>query len=272
MASTLTKPMQPSGDPVTARPLLVVDAVSKRYGALVAVQGLSFSVDRSEVFGLLGPNGAGKTTTLEMIEGLRTIDEGHITFDGFDVGTQPREVRKRIGIQLQKASYFERLTLSELLALFGDLYGLPVNVAHLLEKVDLLAKAKSELKTLSGGQQQRFSIALALVNDPSVLFLDEPSAGLDPVARRALWGLIRVMKSEGRAVVLTTHYIEEAEALCDRVAIIEGGRIVALDQPTTLIRALVASGFRRPQAIEAASLEDVYLQIVGRPVDRGEKV
>ena len=202
---------------------MLVHDLRKRYGTLQAVDGVSFEITEGEVFGILGPNGAGKTTTLEMIEGMRTIDSGTAIVDGVDVAKDPRGVKSRIGIQLQASSFFDELNLVELLELFGHLYGRRVDASELLADVELTEKARSQVRTLSGGQKQRFSIAAALVNDPRVLFLDEPTTGLDPQARRHLWGLVRQIRDRGHTVVLTTHYLEEAEELCDRVAIMDGG-------------------------------------------------
>jgi ABC-2 type transport system ATP-binding protein len=255
--------------PVTSRtatdapPIIVVSDLRKRYGSLTAVDGVSFEVAEGEVFGILGPNGAGKTTTLEMIEGMRPIDEGTAMIDGVDVARDPREVKRRIGIQLQASAFFDELTLVELLDLFGKLYGRDVDPMALLVMVDLTEKAKSQVRTLSGGQKQRFSIASALVNDPRVLFLDEPTTGLDPQARRHLWGLVRRIRDEGRTVVLTTHYMEEAEELCHRVAIMDGGRIIALDTPQALVDALLGRGFHKERVERLANLEDVFIDMTG---------
>ena len=246
-----------------ARPIVVVHDLKKRYGTLQAVDGVSFEITEGEVFGILGPNGAGKTTTLEMIEGMRTIDSGSAIVDGVDVSTDPRGVKARIGIQLQASSFFDELNLVELLELFGHLYGRRVDAGELLEDVELTEKARSQVRTLSGGQKQRFSIAAALVNDPRVLFLDEPTTGLDPQARRHLWGLVRQIRDRGHTVVLTTHYLEEAEELCDRVAIMDGGRIVALDKPLALIDALLGRGFTKERVERLANLEDVFIDLTG---------
>ena len=215
---------------------LQVRSLVKRYGALTAVAGVSFDVARGEIFGILGPNGAGKTTTLEMIEGLRRPDEGTAVVDGVDVRADPRGVRARIGVQLQEAAFFERLTVEETLTLFGAFHRRATSPQALIERLQLGEKRKAWAGTLSGGQRQRLSIALALVNDPQIMFLDEPTTGLDPQARRNLWDVIAEIRREGRTVVLTTHYMEEAERLCDRVAIMDHGRIVALDTPRALIR------------------------------------
>src|SRR6266545_6533017 len=212
-------------------PIIVARDLRKRYGALQAVDGVSFEIAEGEVFGILGPNGAGKTTTLEMIEGMRPIDSGAAIVDGIDVSQDPRGVKARIGIQLQASSFFDQLNLVELLELFGHLYERTIDATALLADVELTDKARSQVGTLSGGQKQRFSIAAALVNEPRVLFLDEPTTGLDPQARRHLWGLVRQLRDRGHTVILTTHYMEEAEELCERVAIMDRGVIVALDAP-----------------------------------------
>ena len=243
--------------------ILAVSNLSKKYGELVAVDGVSFSVHRQEIFGILGPNGAGKTSTLEMIETLRPIDAGTVIVDGLDIRTNSRQVQQRIGVQLQAASFFEKLNLKELLLLLGELYGRAVDPMKLLGEVDLQDRAKAQVGELSGGQQQRFSIVAALVNDPLLVFMDEPTTGLDPQARRHLWGVIRRIRSEGKTVVLTTHYMEEAEELCDRVAIMDRGRIVADAPPQELIGKLVASGFRKARVERLANLEDVFLNLTG---------
>lgn len=243
--------------------VLEVRNLVKRYGDLVAVRGVSFTVQRQEIFGILGPNGAGKTTTLETIETLRPIDEGEIRVGGFDVRTQQLEVKQIIGVQLQSSSFFDKLTLTELLSLFGEMYGRTVDPTVLLDAVELLDKRSSTVNKLSGGQKQRFSIATALVNDPVILFLDEPTTGLDPQARRHLWGVIKRVRDEGKTMVLTTHYMDEAEELCDRVAIMDEGKVIALDAPLSLIDQLLKSGkvARREQRL--ATLEDVFLNMTG---------
>jgi ABC-2 type transport system ATP-binding protein len=207
----------------------------KRYGDLTAVDNVSFSVEHGEIFGLLGPNGAGKTTTLEMMEGLRVPDAGIARVLGSDVAANPRAVKERIGVQLQLTAVPDFTTVREALQLFGALYEHSRPVADLLREFDLEQKAGTYTNKLSGGQMQRLSIALALVNDPEVVFLDEPTTGLDPQARLNLWEVIEGLRERGKTVVLTTHYMEEAERLCRRVAIIDHGRIVALDTPARLI-------------------------------------
>jgi len=217
--------------------------LTKRYGDLVAVDAISLSVDRGEVFGILGPNGAGKTTTLEMLEGLREPDGGRVVIDGLDVWPHPKEVKRRIGVQLQATALFDFQRLHEIIYIFGSCYGIyrsRTECVALLERVGLEEKADAYADQLSGGQAQRLSIALALVNDPIVTILDEPTTGLDPRARRALWDVIKEINRDGTTVVLTTHYMEEAERLCDRVAVMDLGHIKALDAPRSLINALGA--------------------------------
>ena len=215
--------------------VIQVRGLVKRYGSLTAVDGVSFTVQRGEVFGILGPNGAGKTTTLEIIEGLQSPTEGETRVLGVDTRRDPLRVKGRIGVQLQASAYFDYLTLHEILTLFGTFYPRRVPADELLDAVGLADRSKTTLKKLSGGQKQRFTVAASLVNDPEVVILDEPTTGLDPQARRNLWELIRQIHTNGKTVVLTTHYIEEAEALCHRVAIMDAGRIVALDTPSGLL-------------------------------------
>lgn len=211
------------------------------YGTVRAVDDVSFQVRPGEFFGILGPNGAGKTTTLEMIEGLRKPEAGTATIDGVEPWTRDRALLRRMGVQLQAASFFERLTAREQLESFRALYGVPASrTEQMLEHVGLVDKADVRTEKLSGGQKQRLSIACALVHDPDVVFLDEPTAALDPQARRNLWDLLRSMNGSGRTVILTTHYMDEAEALCDRVAIIDAGKLLKLDTPAALVRGLQA--------------------------------
>ena len=218
--------------------VISVEGLSKRYGELRAVDGVSFGVKRGEIFGILGPNGAGKTTTLECIEGLVKPTSGKTAVLGIDTQRQPETVKERIGVQLQASAYFDNLTLKEILDLFGMFYRRRVEPIALLERVNLADRANTTVAKLSGGQKQRFTIAATLVNDPDVVFLDEPTTGLDPQARRSLWEFVQEMNADGRTVVLTTHYMEEAEFLCDRIAIMNGGKIVALDTPANLVRSL----------------------------------
>ncbi|UYM04061.1 ABC transporter ATP-binding protein [Solicola gregarius] len=218
-----------------------VDRLTMRYGDLVAVDEVTFDVRPGEFFGLLGPNGAGKTTTLEMIEGLRKPVGGSVTVDGTAPSGRDPALLRRMGVQLQASSFFERLTAREQLDTFRRLYGVDAErVDAMLDHVGLADKADVRTEDLSGGQKQRLSIACALVHDPDVVFLDEPTAALDPQARRNLWDLLQGLNDSGRTVVLTTHYMDEAEELCDRVAIIDHGRILELDTPAALIRSLEA--------------------------------
>ena len=243
--------------------IIEVEDLHKSYGPLQAVAGVTFSICTGEVFGILGPNGAGKTTTVEILEGMRVQDSGLARVNGVDVQRDPRGVKEIIGIQLQSSSFFEKLNLSEILEVFGGLYPRRLPPAELLRRVQLEDKARSPFKTLSGGQQQRFSIAAALVNDPMVLFLDEPTTGLDPQARRHMWELIQGFQAEGRTILLTTHYMEEAEELCDRVAIMDRGQIVAMDQPNVLVENLLREGFHKDYVEKLANLEDVFLNLTG---------
>lgn len=215
--------------------VIVVRGLTKRYGALTAVDDISFTVRRGEVFGILGPNGAGKTTTLEMMEGLRRPTAGDITIDGLNALTQTHAVKQIIGVQSQPSAFLDGLTLRETLEMFGSLYGRNIDAMKLLEEVQLTEKSGQQVKELSGGQKQRFSIAVGLVNEPTVLFLDEPTTGLDPQARRNLWGLVRQINARGTTVVLTTHYMDEAEVLCDRIAVMNYAHIVALDTTQALL-------------------------------------
>lgn len=247
-----------------AETILRVTNLKKIYGDKEVVKGLSFEVKKGETFGILGPNGAGKTTTLEMIEALRPIDGGEVRLDGIVVSDNPQAVKEIIGIQLQSSSFYDRLTLVEQLHMFASFYGTKVNPMEILTEVELADKAKSAVEKMSGGQKQRFSIAAALVNKPKVLFLDEPTTGLDPQARRHLWDLIRQIKQKGITVIMTTHYLEEAEMLCDRVAIMDDGKIIALDTPKNLVKALLKRGFKKEQKVEQANLEDVFIDLTGK--------
>jgi ABC-2 type transport system ATP-binding protein len=244
-------------------PVITVNGLVKRYGSQLAVDGVSFDVYKGEIFGLLGPNGAGKTTTLEIMETLRDATSGAVTIEGHNVAKEPDTVKKLIGVQLQAAGYYPSLTLRELIRLFAGLYNRPTDPDRLLRMVGLEEKAKAKYKELSGGQKQRFSIATTLINKPSIVFLDEPTTGLDPQARRNLWELIGKVRDEGATVVLTTHYMDEAEELCDRVAIMEKGKIIALDKPETLIDQLIAKGFEKKKTVKQASLEDVFIELTG---------
>ena len=249
--------------------IIRVENLTKRYGDLVAVDSVSFTVRQGEVFGILGPNGAGKTTTVEILEGMRVPDGGTVIVAGIDVVRDPRRVKASIGVQLQSTDFFDGLFLGELLGVFGSLYRTRVDALALLQMVELAEKARSRFKQLSGGQKQRFSIAVALVNDPPLLFLDEPTAGLDPQARRHLWELVKRLQSEGKTVVMTTHYMDEAEELCDRVAIMDNGSILRMDSPDALISEMVAKGFHKDQPIKLANLEDVFIDLTGRMLRGG---
>ena len=224
----------------TADAVINARGLVKRYGALTALDGASFTVARGEIFGILGPNGAGKTTLVEILEGLTPVTEGTASVLGIEVTEHPQDVKARIGVQLQAASYHQYLTLREILELFGSFYPRHADPLELLRRVRLEDRAESRMRTLSGGMKQRFSIVAALVNEPDLVFFDEPTAGLDPDARLDLWDIVRDVRAAGATVVLTTHYMEEAEALCDHVAFMNQGQIVALDTPQGLIRSLNA--------------------------------
>jgi len=245
-------------------PIISVKELVKDYGTLRAVDGISFEVFEGEIFGLLGPNGAGKTTTLEIIETLREPTSGTVTVCGLSIRKEADAIKQQIGVQLQAAGYYPSLTLIELIRLFAGLYNRDVDAEEILGKVALIDKSKAKYKELSGGQKQRFSIATTLINQPRVVFLDEPTTGLDPQARRNLWDLIRDIRAKGTTVVITTHYMDEAEQLCDRVAIVEKGKVIAIDTPDALIDKLVATGFERPKEVKKANLEDVFLNLTGR--------
>ncbi len=238
--------------------------LTKTYSDRNVVDNISFDVKPGEVFGILGPNGAGKTTTLEMLEALRPIDGGSATIAGIDVAKDPYAIRAIIGVQPQSPSFQDKTKLTELLQLFAAAYGLTVDAKQHLASVQLEDKAGSYVEQLSGGQRQRFSIAAALVHEPKVFFLDEPTTGLDPQARRNLWELVRDIKKRGVTVVITTHYMEEAELLCDRIAVMDAGKIIALDSPKNLVRNLLKKGFKKEQHVEQANLEDVFIDLTGK--------
>jgi ABC-2 type transport system ATP-binding protein len=246
-----------------AETIIRVKNLVKNYGDFEAVKAISFEVKEGEIFGLLGPNGAGKSTTLEIIETLRKKTSGEVWVNGFDLDKQPEEIKKIIGVQLQTSGYYPNLKLVELIKLFNGLYNRSVDPMSLLELVNLKDKAKSTVKELSGGQRQRFSVATTLINDPKIVFLDEPTTGLDPQARRNLWDLVRNIRGKGATVIITTHYMDEAEVLCDRVAIIDAGRIIAMETPDRLVDNLVSSGFERPKEVKKANLEDVFIKLTG---------
>lgn len=244
--------------------ILEVKGLTKKYDNKAVVKGISFEVKEGEIFGILGPNGAGKTTTLEMLEALRPIDSGSATLDGLDVATSPEAIKSLIGVQPQTPAFEEKTKLTELIEFFAATYGEKVDPRKFLEDVQLIEKANSYPEQLSGGQRQRFSIATALVHSPRVFFLDEPTTGLDPQARRNLWDLVREVRDRGVTVIMTTHYMDEAELLCDRVAVMDNGKIIALDTPKNLIKALLKKGFKKAAIVEQANLEDVFIDLTGK--------
>lgn len=247
-----------------AKTILEVKDLTKKYGRKTVVKGISFEVKKGEIFGILGPNGAGKTTTLEMIETLRSIDGGTARIDGVDVSEEPYKIRGMIGVQPQSPGFQDKTKLSELIQMFAAAYGEKVDPKKFLDDVNLGDKADSYVENLSGGQMQRFSIVTALVHNPKVFFLDEPTTGLDPQARRNLWRLIKDVRKRGISVIMTTHYMDEAEMLCDRIAIMDQGKIVALDTPKKLIKDLLGRGFKKSQHVEQANLEDVFIDLTGK--------
>jgi ABC-2 type transport system ATP-binding protein len=248
-------------------PIIEVTDLQKQYPLpenksekFYAVNGVSLAIAQGEIFGILGPNGAGKTTTLEMLEGLNDIDGGIATIDGISVNENPYKVKQVIGVQLQANEYFDNINLEELLSLFAALYNSTIDPMTLLAKVQLEEKARAKPASLSGGQKQRFSIACALVNDPKVLFLDEPTTGLDPQAKRNLWELVQDLNASGMTIVLTTHNMEEAEQLCNRIAIMDHGKIIAEGTPQELI---LEHAPEPPEAPLHGDLEDVFLVLTG---------
>ncbi|HSW37793.1 MAG TPA: ABC transporter ATP-binding protein [Candidatus Saccharimonadales bacterium] len=244
--------------------ILKVKGLRKVYDNKPAVDGISFEVKKGEIFGILGPNGAGKTTTLEMIETMRSIDGGTIMVNGLDVAKQSDAVKRIIGVQPQSPAFQDKTKLTELIELFAAAYGEKVSPLEFLKEVQLDEKANSFAENLSGGQRQRLSIAAALVHSPKVFFMDEPTTGLDPQARRNLWDLVQQVRDKGVTVLITTHYMDEAELLCDRVAIMDKGKIIALDTPKNLIRQLLKKGFKKEQEVEQANLEDVFIDLTGK--------
>ncbi|UYQ94745.1 ABC transporter ATP-binding protein [Chitinophaga horti] len=246
------------------RTMIAVKDLVKQYGDFTAVKGISFEVFEGEIFGLLGPNGAGKSTTLEIIETLRQKTSGEVWVDGINLDENPEAIKKIIGVQLQSSGYYPGLNLVELIKMFAGLYNQQVDPKALLRLFNLEDKANARYKALSGGQKQRFSIATTLINKPKVIFLDEPTTGLDPQARRNLWDLIQQVRDQGTTVVITTHYMDEAEFLCDRCAIVDSGRVIAVDSPDALIDNLVASGFERKKEVKKANLEDVFIHLTGK--------
>jgi ABC-2 type transport system ATP-binding protein len=240
-----------TGDGIAVR----VGQVFKHYGAVKAVDGISFEVARGEVFGLLGPNGAGKTTTVEMLEGLRSPDSGLLEVLGIDVARNPDDLKQRVGVTLQTAELYPKLTVVEVLDLFRSFYKRSLPTRELIDFLDLGERRHAQTRQLSGGQRQRLAVALALVNDPEVIFLDEPTTGLDPAARRALWDLVQKLQGQGKTILLTTHYMEEAEVLCDRLAILDHGRILALGSVDELVNKRFKDRSVRFDQIEALADE-----------------
>jgi len=237
--------------------VISVKNLIKKYGSLTAVDDISFEVKKGEVFGLLGENGAGKTTTLEMIEGLRKPTSGSIEVLGCDIRKNLHDIKERIGVQLQSSAYYDYLKLHEILELFASFYQKSRDPNELLKMVELEEKSNQYVRNLSGGQKQRFSIIASLINDPEIIFLDEPTTGLDPIGRRHTWEIISQIKKQGKTIILTTHYMEEAEILCGRVAIMDKGKIVVIDSPENLIK----------KTSSAANLEDVFIALTGGTID-----
>lgn len=250
--------------PKKSSEIIQVENLVKKFGDFTAVNNISFSVKQGEIFGILGPNGAGKTTTLEIMETLQKQTDGTVLIDGIDTLVHPWEVKSRIGIQLQSANFYPELTLVELLKMFAAMYDVPVDPMAMLKKVQLEDKAKSFANKLSGGQKQRFSIAATLVNRPKIVFLDEPTTGLDPQARLNLWDMIEEIKKTGITFVITTHYMEEAEKLCDRIAVMDGGEILKIATPHKFIQDLLDTGFKKEVIRQGATLEDVFLNLTGK--------
>lgn len=244
--------------------MIEVHDLRKRYGDKQAVDGVSFSVKKGEIFGILGPNGAGKTTTLEMMEALRPIDEGVVLIDGIDVAKDAVKIKYLIGVQPQSPAFQDRTKVKEVIEMFAAAYGEKVDTMKFLRDVDLEEKANNYVEELSGGQKQRLSITTALVHGPKVFFLDEPTTGLDPQARRNLWDLIDKVRDRGISIVMTTHYMDEAEILCDRIAIMDNGKIIAIDTPKNLIKGLLNRGFTKKQEVQQANLEDVFIDMTGK--------
>jgi ABC-2 type transport system ATP-binding protein len=255
---------------VSKTPIIQVKNLVKNYGKFNAVDGINFEVYAGEIFGLLGPNGAGKTTTLEIMETLRDETSGEVIIDGLSVNkpSDQKKIKNRIGVQLQTAGFYPGLNLKQLILLFGGLYNVKVSgkCDELLDRVNLCDKMNTKYEKLSGGQKQRFSIATTLIHKPKLIFLDEPTTGLDPQARRNLWQLIKDIKKEGVTVVITTHYMDEAEYLCDRVGVMDKGKILTIGTPHQLIDELLAKGFKREKATKLASLEDVFLDLTGHEI------
>lgn len=246
----------------------VNDLVKQYEDGTEAVKGISFDVEEREVFGILGPNGAGKTSTLEMLETLIPVTGGTAQIDGYNIAKEPDKIKQVIGVQPQSSGFQDKTKLGEILELFAAAYGRKVDVMASLKAVELQEKKDTYIENLSGGQRQRLSIAAALVHQPKIFFMDEPTTGLDPHARRNLWNLVQTIRDNGVTVVLTTHYMEEAEALCDRVAIMDKGKIIAIDTPRALIKSLLERGFKKDQIVEQANLEDVFIDLTGKKLNR----
>lgn len=244
--------------------IVKVSGLTKSYDGKKVVDNISFSIKKGEIFGILGPNGAGKTTTLEMMETLRPIDEGTVTIDGIDVTKNPNAIKYLIGVQPQSPAFQDKTRLTEVIDMFAAAYGEKVDALSFLRDVELEEKANNYVEELSGGQKQRLSITTALVHGPKVFFLDEPTTGLDPQARRHLWELIEGVRDRGISVIMTTHYMDEAEVLCDRIAVMDNGKIIAIDTPKNLVKQLLKRGFKKKQQVEQANLEDVFIDLTGK--------
>lgn len=253
----------------TKNTIISVKHLTKIYGSFTAVNDISFDVMENEVFGLLGPNGAGKTSTLEILETLRKKDSGKIHIAGFDMDNDAISIKRIIGVQLQSSDFFRTLSLKDVIILFAGLYNVEVNPMGILERVSLQSHAHKKFKQLSGGQQQRFSLAITFINKPKIIFLDEPTTGLDPQSRQLLWKIIREVQQEGVTIMLTTHYMDEAENLCDRIGIMNAGKIMEIDTPSNLIDKLLAKGFTKKVEIKKANLEDVFLNLTGHQLKEG---
>lgn len=244
--------------------MVEVKDLTKKYGDKTTVKGVSFTVKKGEIFGILGPNGAGKTTTLEMMETLRSITSGQVKIDGVDVAKNPHKIKYLIGVQPQSPGFQDKTKVREVVELFAAAYGEKVDVMQFLRDVELEDKADNYVEQLSGGQKQRLSITTALVHGPKVFFLDEPTTGLDPQARRNLWELIEKIRDRGVSVIMTTHYMDEAEILCDQIAVMDEGEIIATGTPKQLIKDLLKRGFTKKQHVEQANLEDVFIDLTGK--------
>ncbi|MGA2874013.1 MAG: ABC transporter ATP-binding protein [Nitrososphaerales archaeon] len=250
--------------PANKMSAIEVNALEKSYGQLKAVDGISFSVAQGEIFSLLGPNGAGKTTTIEILEGLRQLDKGEVRVMGFDPWTQGYALHKKIGVIPQGFRFFDKCTPKEAINYYASLFDVKVDADKILDEVILSDSKKMIFENLSGGQKQKMGLALALVNNPELLFLDEPTTGLDPQARRAMWDVIRSLKKQGRSILLTTHYLEEAELLADKVAIMNRGKIIAAGSPEELV---TRYGSPKKMITVSDSLEDIFVKLVGSKME-----